>query len=210
MGSHALSGRGAEADLTAVMADAEARRVAGDLPGTIARYRDWLAAHGDHPLAHVALFNLGVAFGALPDPVAAEAVYRQAIARQPAFVEARLKSEGEVPHAGVEEVLAGRGLANLHAFAAYAAGHPASLTSAEVLASGLDLLIYKPLPGPEEGNAAFLQQYCGALVARSTDELVQHFKNSTVSPREAAACSEHAHPLAAQQIVDYVMQRLQK
>ncbi|WP_374396692.1 ROK family protein [Tabrizicola sp.] len=51
------------------------------------------------------------------------------------FVEARLKSEGEVPHAGVEEVLAGRGLANLHAFAAYAAGHPASLTSAEVLAA---------------------------------------------------------------------------
>ena len=84
------------------------------------------------------------------------------------------------------------------------------LTSAEVLASGLDLLIYKPLPGQEEGNAAFLQQYCGALVARSTDELVQHIKNSTVSPREAAACSEHAHPLAAQQIVDYVMQRLQK
>ncbi|MBS1360842.1 MAG: hypothetical protein HPZ77_01780 [Acidaminococcaceae bacterium] len=84
------------------------------------------------------------------------------------------------------------------------------LTSAEVLASGLDLLIYKPLPGQEEGNAAFLQQYCGALVARSTDELVQHIKNSTLSPREAAACSEHAHPLAAQQIVDYVMQRLQK
>ena len=84
------------------------------------------------------------------------------------------------------------------------------LTSAEVLASGLDLLIYKPLPGQEEGNAAFLQQYCGALVARSTDELVQHIKNSTVSPREAATCGEHAHPLAAQQIVDYVMQRLQK
>ena len=84
------------------------------------------------------------------------------------------------------------------------------LTSAEVLASGLDLLIYKPLPGQEEGNAAFLQQYCGALVARSADELVQHIKNSTVSPREAAACSEHAHPLAAQQIVDYVMQKLQK
>lgn len=51
------------------------------------------------------------------------------------FVEARLKAEGEVPHAGVEEVLAGRGLANLHAFAAYAAGHPASLSSADVLAA---------------------------------------------------------------------------
>jgi glucokinase len=51
------------------------------------------------------------------------------------FIEAKLKAEGDVPHAGVEEVLAGRGLANLHAFAAYAEGHPASLTSAEVLAA---------------------------------------------------------------------------
>jgi glucokinase len=49
------------------------------------------------------------------------------------FVEARLAAEGEVPHAGVEEVLAGRGLANLHAFAAAEAGRPATLTSAEVL-----------------------------------------------------------------------------
>ncbi len=49
------------------------------------------------------------------------------------FVQARLRAEGEVPHAGVEEVLAGRGLANLHAFAAQAAGHPSKMTSAEVL-----------------------------------------------------------------------------
>jgi len=34
------------------------------------------------------------------------------------FVEALLSSRGEIPHCGVEEVLAGRGLANLHAFAA--------------------------------------------------------------------------------------------
>jgi glucokinase len=51
------------------------------------------------------------------------------------FVEARLKAEGEAPHAGVEEVLAGRGLANLHAFAAAEAGQTASLGSAEVLAA---------------------------------------------------------------------------
>lgn len=49
------------------------------------------------------------------------------------FIEARLAAEGEVPHAGVEEVLAGRGLANLHAFAAAEAGQPADCTSAEVL-----------------------------------------------------------------------------
>ncbi|NHB77278.1 ROK family protein [Rhodobacter calidifons] len=51
------------------------------------------------------------------------------------FVQARLRAQGEVPHAGVEEVLAGRGLANLHAFAAQAAGHLAELTSAQVLAA---------------------------------------------------------------------------
>jgi glucokinase len=51
------------------------------------------------------------------------------------FIEARLQSEGEVPHAGVEEVLAGRGLANLHAFAAEKAGRPTELSSAQVLAA---------------------------------------------------------------------------
>lgn len=51
------------------------------------------------------------------------------------FIEARLRAEGDAPHAGVEEVLAGRGLANLHAFAAAEAGRPASLSSAEVLAA---------------------------------------------------------------------------
>ena len=53
------------------------------------------------------------------------------------FIEARLSAMGEIPHAGVEEVLAGRGLANLHAFAASSAGKPANLTSAQVL-SALD------------------------------------------------------------------------
>ena len=53
------------------------------------------------------------------------------------FIEVLLAADGDVPHAGVEEVLAGRGLANLHGFAASEAGRPASLTSAEVL-SALD------------------------------------------------------------------------
>ncbi len=51
------------------------------------------------------------------------------------FVEARLAAEGEVPHAGVEEVLAGRGLQMLYAFAAAEAGQPADMTSAEILAA---------------------------------------------------------------------------
>ncbi len=51
------------------------------------------------------------------------------------FIETRLAAAGEVPHAGVEEVLAGRGLVNLYAFAAAEAGIQAELTSAQVLAA---------------------------------------------------------------------------
>ncbi len=49
------------------------------------------------------------------------------------FVAARLAAAGEAPHAGVEEVLAGRGLVNLYAFAADVAGQSGTLNSAEVL-----------------------------------------------------------------------------
>jgi glucokinase len=51
------------------------------------------------------------------------------------FVETLLAGDGEVPHAGVEEVLAGRGLANLYAFAAQEVGQTARPSSAEVLAA---------------------------------------------------------------------------
>lgn len=51
------------------------------------------------------------------------------------FVEGLLATRGEVPHAGVEEVLSGRGLANLHSFAAHEAGSQSQALSAEVLAA---------------------------------------------------------------------------
>jgi glucokinase len=53
------------------------------------------------------------------------------------FIEAKLGAEGDAPHAGVEEVLAGRGLANLQAFAASEAGREATEGSAQVL-TGLE------------------------------------------------------------------------
>ena len=49
------------------------------------------------------------------------------------FVEALLASRNEDTHVGVEEVLAGRGLANLYAFAANEAGKSSTLSSAQVL-----------------------------------------------------------------------------
>jgi glucokinase len=51
------------------------------------------------------------------------------------FMERLLAARQEVAHCGVEEVLSGRGLANLYAFAAAQAGQPGALTSAEVLAA---------------------------------------------------------------------------
>lgn len=45
------------------------------------------------------------------------------------------------------------------------------LTSSEVLASNLEFLIYKPLPGQEQNNAAFLEQYYGAHICSNTDVL---------------------------------------
>ena len=51
------------------------------------------------------------------------------------FIEALLISRDEVPHAGVEEALSGRGLANLHAFAAAQAGGGPARDSAAVLSA---------------------------------------------------------------------------
>jgi glucokinase len=48
------------------------------------------------------------------------------------FIEALLVSRGEVAHCGVEEVLSGRGLVNLHAFAAMRAGAAPATSSAQV------------------------------------------------------------------------------
>lgn len=50
------------------------------------------------------------------------------------FVEAGLKARGETAHCGVEEVLSGRGLANLHSFVAAEAGGESKAASSEVLA----------------------------------------------------------------------------
>lgn len=84
------------------------------------------------------------------------------------------------------------------------------LTSAEVLASDLELVIYKPLPGQEEGNAAFLHRHCGAFVAHNIQELVAYIAGDGASPEQAAQRREHAHPLAAQEIAAYILQKLAK
>ena len=81
------------------------------------------------------------------------------------------------------------------------------LTSAEVLASDLDFLVYKPLPGQEQGNALFLQQYCGVRVAYNVQELMQLVRVRR-SDEATQLRRQHAHPQAAQQICRYILAKV--
>lgn len=82
------------------------------------------------------------------------------------------------------------------------------LTSAEVLASNLKFLIYNPLPGQEEGNAEFLQKYCGAVIARNLKELTDYVKKEDAGNLFYSKQENHAHPLAAKNICEYIMKKL--
>ena len=82
------------------------------------------------------------------------------------------------------------------------------LTSAEALASGLDLLIYKPLPGQEQGNAAFLRDFYGARIANDVPTLLEAVRGLCAAHRHMQAASTHGKPRAAEQICDFVMKKL--
>ena len=61
------------------------------------------------------------------------------------------------------------------------------LTSSEVLACGLEFLIYKPLPGQEQNNASFLERNYGACVYQNIADLTAKIgelcKISEMNPR---------------------------
>ncbi len=50
------------------------------------------------------------------------------------------------------------------------------LTSAEVLSLGKKFIVYRPLPGQEEGNAAFLHRHYGTVIAKSIADVAAHVK----------------------------------
>lgn len=81
------------------------------------------------------------------------------------------------------------------------------LTSAEILASGLAYIIYKPLPGQEQGNAKFLSEVCHARVAHNIVELSNQvadlLKQETVINTRA-----YGHPDAVLKIAQVVKSRL--
>ena len=82
------------------------------------------------------------------------------------------------------------------------------LTCAEVLASGLELVLYKPLPGQEQGNASFLQAHYAANVCQSLDDLVAAVGRVVNEARPVEPQEPQGNPLAAEQICTFVLQKL--
>ena len=82
------------------------------------------------------------------------------------------------------------------------------LTCAEVLASGLELVLYKPLPGQEQGNASYLQAHYAAKVCQSLDDLVAAVGRVVNEDRPVEPQEPQGNPLAAEQICAFVLQKL--
>ncbi len=85
------------------------------------------------------------------------------------------------------------------------------LTAAETLVAGCEYIIYKPLPGQETGNAAYLERYCGAKIAHSpadVKELVCKSAAVSFEGRESARTERSllfGKPNAARRITDYIL-----
>ena len=82
------------------------------------------------------------------------------------------------------------------------------LTCAEVLATGLELFIYKPLPGQERGNAAFLEQYYQAKVCDGLEQLVQAVATASSKKEAKRGKKPLGNRLAAMQIAEFVLEKI--
>ena len=82
------------------------------------------------------------------------------------------------------------------------------LTCAEVLATGLELFIYKPLPGQERGNAAFLEKYYQAKVCDGLEQLVHAVAAASCQKRAKQGKKPFGNRLAAMQIAEFVLEKI--
>lgn len=75
------------------------------------------------------------------------------------------------------------------------------LTTSEALASNLPMLIYRPIPGQEEGNAEYLARSGAAVIANSMEQFEKLFAelvaNEEILIKMTTACSKVKKPLAA-------------
>lgn len=91
---------------------------------------------------------------------------------------------------------------------------PGGLTSSEALASELPMLLYKPLPGQEHDNAAYLTRIGAAVEARTPEEFAQHLSRLLKEPQLLAqmkACArlfsrKEAAKLAVREVVEAAAQ----
>ena len=82
------------------------------------------------------------------------------------------------------------------------------LTCAEVLATGLELFIYKPLPGQERGNAAFLEQYYQAKVCDGLEQLVHAVVAASCQKGAKREKKPLGNRIAAMQIAEFVLEKI--
>lgn len=82
------------------------------------------------------------------------------------------------------------------------------LTSAEVLASNLELIIYKPLPGQEQGNAAFLRDNYCVRIANDVPGLIRSVESLCAHAKGIQSVKSYGKPLAAKQICEYTLEHI--
>ena len=102
----------------------------------------------------------------------------------------------------------------LMALAAVIISKPGGMTSAEALCAGLPLIIYRPIPGQEEGNAQYLTSLGVAKQVNDVTDLPQALgqllNNKAESYHEHRnAISRFSRPAAAHEIANHLINFLQ-
>jgi len=89
---------------------------------------------------------------------------------------------------------------------------PGGLTTAEALAVGIPLIIYKPIPGPEEYNARFLTSQLAAITASTEEDItyhLTHLADDRSCLATMSACAAHlGRPQATKTIADQILTHL--
>ncbi len=84
------------------------------------------------------------------------------------------------------------------------------VSSAEILASNLDFIIYKPLPGQEENNAKFLAANYGATIANNVANIKEEIASlcKKVSKDNINKKKIFGRPDASHEVCEFVLARL--
>jgi len=89
---------------------------------------------------------------------------------------------------------------------------PGGMSCTEAVASGLPQVLYHPIPGQEEDNAAAMVRYGAGVVVSRTDEILGETLRILISPdhrRRMVECARAAHrPHAARSAAELILGRL--